>query len=165
MNTLIFFIHLALLVPVLEDIETNDSTPLDQPIRFSHRFHTELGLECTACHVLAEAEERASLPEISICMNCHSSLAKESAELDKLLKFSDSKEPIPWVPVYRLPFYVFFNHSIHTKADQSCQSCHGPVHDREGLWAEGDISMSGCIACHQKKNAALECNICHELNQ
>lgn len=161
MNSLIFLIHLAFFFPALED----NAKPVDQPIRFSHKSHSELGLECVACHVSAEAGDQASLPEISLCMNCHDSLGRESAELDKLKKFADSKEPIPWVPVYQLPFYVFFSHSIHAKAGESCRSCHGPIQDREVLWAEGDISMSGCIDCHLKKDASLECHVCHELNQ
>jgi hypothetical protein len=43
-----------------------------QPIRFSHRQHTQaLELGCTYCHVGADSESAAGMPSAQICMSCH----------------------------------------------------------------------------------------------
>jgi hypothetical protein len=36
------------------------------------------------------------------------------------------------------------------------------VAERDVLAKEGDISMGGCMTCHQQKKARNDCNACHE---
>lgn len=43
-----------------------------QPIQFSHRLHSgDLQIPCLYCHTAADKSQHASIPPVSVCMNCH----------------------------------------------------------------------------------------------
>ena len=162
----------AMLAPIVMEEEESASvsppvavSPVVQPIQFSHRLHNSLGLECIQCHPTTESEEQAGLPPLTLCMTCHESITRESSDLKKLKEMAKSGKSIPWEPVYQLPFFVFFVHDRHAEAGIPFSSCHGPVEERDVLRLEGDISMIGCMDCHQKQKASLDCHVCHELSQ
>lgn len=47
-----------------------------QPIAYSHRLHAgELQLDCLYCHFAAERSRHAGVAPLSVCMNCHASVA------------------------------------------------------------------------------------------
>ena len=96
-------------------------------------------------------------------MNCHQSIQQESPEIRNLAQFQKSGESIPWKRVYQLPPFVFFSHQKHLAAAVKCDTCHGPVGERESLWQERDISMTACVECHKLRQASLECNSCHDM--
>ena len=99
-----------------------------QPIPFSHRTHISKGLECKQCHPVPEPGDFAEIAGTGQCMACHTSIKSESPAIQKLAAFQKKGEDVPWEPVYLIPSYVFFNHSVHiTKAGAECESCHGPV--------------------------------------
>jgi hypothetical protein len=70
-----------------------------------------------------------------------------------------------WVRVYKVPDFVFFNHSSHVKAQVECQTCHGPIETRDVLAREVSTSMTTCMDCHVGRNVSNECNMCHDLGQ
>jgi formate-dependent nitrite reductase cytochrome c552 subunit len=136
-----------------------------QPVPFSHRKHTASGMKCTDCHAKAQREERAGLPAADQCMLCHASIRKDSPAVQSVAKFAADKKPIPWVRVYRLPDFVFFSHATHAKTGVECQTCHGPVSQRDVLQKEVSTSMRTCVECHRSRKAAVDCSRCHELGQ
>jgi hypothetical protein len=136
-----------------------------QPVPFSHRQHAATGTKCTDCHTKVRHEERAGLPTANQCMLCHVTIRKESPAVQRVAEFAANKEPIPWVRVYRLPDFVFFSHAAHVKANVECQTCHGPVAERDVLQKEVSTSMRTCVDCHRSRNASIDCSRCHELGQ
>ncbi len=132
-----------------------------QPIPFSHRLHAQQKLECRACHPVPEPGEFATLPETARCMSCHQSVKKESAAVQRLAEYHAAGKPVPWRRVYRIPDYVFFSHKEHVRAGASCETCHGPVAERDLLRKEKDITMAGCMECHRARQASLACDYCH----
>jgi hypothetical protein len=126
-----------------------------QPVPFSHRKHTELGLKCLDCHSTATKDARASFPGVAKCMSCHRTVRTAT--------------PIPaqvtWIRVYELPDFVFFSHAKHVNAKVACADCHGPVETRDVLAKEVSTSMVSCMNCHARKNASVACNMCHDLGQ
>ena len=62
-------------------------------------------------------------------------------------EFAKDKKPVPWVRVYQLPGYVWFSHKVHMKKG-ACETCHGPVAERDVLTREKPITMTACKACH-----------------
>jgi hypothetical protein len=135
-----------------------------QPIPYSHKQHLALGLQCRECHqTAAEPADDMILPETAKCMTCHVSIKKDSPSIQKLAQFKTDGKPVPWVRVYHLPDYVDFSHKEHlTKAKATCETCHGPVKERDAIRKESDISMAGCIDCHRANGASVACNFCHE---
>ena len=135
----------------------------EQPIPFSHRVHLSKGLECKNCHPVPEPGDFATIPATATCMNCHRTVKKESAAIQRLTELHEQNKPVEWRRVYRLPDYVFFSHKEHlAKAEVTCETCHGPVRERDALRKEKDINMAACMDCHRARQASLACNFCHD---
>jgi hypothetical protein len=132
----------------------------EQPLPYSHKTHVQLGLKCTDCHTMPGKGEMATFPPESLCMTCHASIKKDSPAIRKLAAFAKENKPVPWVRIYKLPDYVWFSHKIHMKK-ATCETCHGPVAERDVLKREKPITMVACMACHDETNALNECNTCH----
>jgi formate-dependent nitrite reductase cytochrome c552 subunit len=66
------------------------------------------------------------------------------------------------VRVYEIPDYVTFSHRAHIKAGNTCEDCHGKVAESDRLSRETDLSMGGCLNCHNTKNAGADCTFCHD---
>ena len=142
-----------------------EAEPVTQPIAFSHRQHAQLGVDCSVCHRTTETASEAGLPTVSYCMACHAAVASGSPDIKKLAEYAQHEKPVPWERVYRVPYYVFFSHQNHRQAGFECAVCHGKVADHNVLKRETDISMDGCVGCHQKHDASIECHLCHALDQ
>lgn len=136
-----------------------------QPVPFSHKVHMAAGTACKDCHPNAAVKERAGLPDAEKCMLCHQAIATGKPAIVKLVEMRKRGESPEWVRVYKVPDFVFFNHSSHVKAKLDCQTCHGPVGTRDVLAKEVSTSMTTCMDCHAGRNVSNECNLCHDLGQ
>ena len=133
-----------------------------QPIPYSHKQHLALGLNCKNCHEMRNPGEMMGIPEAAKCMTCHRAVKKDSPAIQKLAGFARASRPVPWVRVYQIPSYVDFSHKAHLESGATCADCHGPVAQRERLWRETDLSMTGCMSCHMARKTSLACSFCHE---
>jgi hypothetical protein len=119
---------------------TGNEAALEQPIGFSHYIHaTQLSMDCQYCHSEARKSIYAGVPPVQTCMNCHSKVKTELAEVKKIHHFYCGKEkcgpddvgqtgtPIEWNKVHDLPDYVHFAHNRHVQAGVNCTECHGQV--------------------------------------
>jgi hypothetical protein len=136
--------------------------PPAQPIPYSHKQHIALGLKCKDCHTNADPGELMGIPASSKCMTCHTTIKKDSPDIQKLAASDREKKPIYWVRVYQIPSFVYFNHRTHLESGAQCETCHGKVSERDRLFRETDISMGGCMKCHHANKASNACNYCHE---
>lgn len=136
----------------------------EQPLPFSHRVHVgSAGMKCEQCHPMPDPGDFAMLPPTSLCMSCHRTVKKDSAYIVKLAAADAEGRKIRWVPVYRIPDYVSFNHKQHVAVEGvTCETCHGPVAERDMLRREKDISMQACMECHRIKGASNDCLLCHD---
>ena len=135
-----------------------------QPIPYSHKTHLALGLQCSSCHTNADPGEFMGLPAESFCMSCHQAIKTDSPYIQKLAEAAKAGEPMPWVRLYEIPPYVYFSHRVHTTAGVTCETCHGPVRERDVMSKEVEHNMQTCMACHEAKQAPNECGTCHEEN-
>jgi c(7)-type cytochrome triheme protein len=136
--------------------------PPDQPVPYSHKVHLALGLKCDACHKNADPGEYMGFPTESFCMGCHVGIKVDSPHIGTLAAAARDKTPIPWVRVYQLPKYVYFSHRVHTTAGARCETCHGPVRERDVMSREVVHTMKSCMACHAATKARNDCGTCHE---
>lgn len=136
--------------------------PVKQPIAYSHKVHVSLGLKCANCHNMPGEGFLATYPKEQFCMSCHSSIKKDSTEIQKLAAFAGNKQQVPWARVYRVPDIVWFNHASHvTSGKVECQTCHGDVGNRDVLFKEVSTSMNSCMACHAARKVSNACDFCH----
>ena len=122
----------------------------EQPIAYSHELHVgQLGLDCRYCHVNVERAAVASVPPTSVCMNCHRLVGRDLATLELLRQSSETKQPIRWVRVHKVPEYAYFDHSIHVRAGVGCSTCHGDVAQMVEVRQVEPLSMGWCLECHR----------------
>jgi len=137
----------------------------EQPIPYSHKTHLANGLQCKNCHTNADPGEMMGFPATKTCMGCHTTIKKDSPAIQKLAAYNKDQKPVPWVRVYQIPNYVFFSHRVHTQTGATCQTCHGPVAEREVITKEVDHSMGNCMDCHRRNKASIDCTFCHDARQ
>lgn len=136
-----------------------------QPILFNHKKHLEdAGLTCFDCHLRVTTHQKASLPNIAVCQNCHKEAMTSSKEEEKLVRYISKQEQIPWVQVHRVPDHAYFSHRRHVMAGKiACPECHGNVMERTLPFSRPavEINMKFCIRCHEKKRVNTDCATCH----
>jgi len=148
--------------PFLFSAADQQSSPA-QPLPFSHKTHLTFHLSCIFCHANPEPGNQMTLPATETCMGCHASVATDRSSIQRLAKFAQSREPIPWKPVYSVPGFVYWSHRTHLQAGVSCENCHGDVAQMEVIVkAKNVTTMAGCVACHHQKDAPTGCETCHE---
>lgn len=135
----------------------------DQPIPFNHKLHVQTAkLGCNDCHAPVKTGALLTMPQPDKCMACHVAVATDKPDIKRLAAAYTAKENIAWTRVYRVPSFVTFSHKTHTDAGNKCEDCHGDVANAVAIAPVKDMSMGGCIACHQAKNAPATCDTCHE---
>jgi hypothetical protein len=136
--------------------------PPQQPVPFDHKLHVGLGAQCLDCHPIKAPGFAAGYPQAAKCMACHAAVKTDSPHIQKLAEAEKSQQPIEWVKVYRVPDYVWFSHQTHASdAKIACETCHGPVAERQVLFKEKPTSMVSCMDCHAQHEAPNDCDLCH----
>ena len=142
-------------------LDLRDPSPV-QPIAFSHKLHAGTnGIPCLFCHRYAATSSVAGIPAVADCRDCHRYIAAYASEIDKLMKYWERKEPIPWVRVYWLPDHVYFPHKMHIRAKIDCRTCHGDVAAMERITRKVHLKMGWCLGCHRQHKANIDCWTCH----
>ena len=137
-----------------------------QPIKFSHITHVQKNqIDCQFCHWTVNKAEFAAIPEVQTCMGCHKTVMgtteEQKTEIQKITKYYDSGEPIPWEKVHVMPDYLRFNHKRHVKGGIGCHECHGQIPEMEEVERVSSMKMGWCIDCHREKGASIDCAVCH----
>ena len=123
----------------------------DQPIAFSHKIHAgDNKVPCLYCHYAARTSRHAGIPPLSVCMNCHNLLEKQTVDIEKLKEAVQERRPVRWIKVHNLPDFVYFNHSQHVLSGVACQRCHGPVERMERVQQAAPLTMGWCLECHRE---------------
>lgn len=159
---LLFF---ALIIAALFFLVNGNTGAVLQPIPFDHHLHVvDQELECTLCHHRVMEHERAALPGIETCRECHEEKMTETETEKKLLGFISENREIPWQRIYRVPDHVFFSHRRHTVSGKiGCETCHGDVKALKEPpgYPLVPTSMDYCMDCHEERNVTNDCLSCH----
>lgn len=141
---------------------TNVNVPLDQPVPFSHKHHTEeLGIDCRFCHPSVETSAKAGVPSTETCMACHSQIWTNAPALAPVRESYEKGTPIRWQRVNKVPEFVYFDHSIHIARGLNCNTCHGPVQQMHITWKGNYFFMRWCLECHTEPEKYLYADPAH----
>jgi len=88
------------------------------------------------------------MPAVNTCMGCHTIVAAQRPEIQKLAKYAADKRPVPWVRIHKVPEYVHFPHVRHVNAGVTCQTCHGQVQKMAQVYQYASLNMGWCVNCH-----------------
>ena len=140
-----------------------------QPIQFPHNIHVNLGIQCLYCHPGALRGPSPGLPTETKCWGCHQQITVRNSEVNKLISYVKQNKPIPWVPVFLLPDFVYYSHRPHIAAGLHCEDCHGEI--SQMTVAEPRLmNMGWCLNCHKARYAndpvmltkLTDCITCHK---
>lgn len=145
-----------------------------QPIKFSHKLHAgNMKIDCQYCHTAVDKSRHATIPAVSICMNCHSLARKNKPEIIKLTQYYEQNKPVLWKRVHKLGDFAYFNHSVHVNKGINCIHCHGDVQRMDVIGQMKSFTMGSCLDCHRNarsklpelagtiKNGPENCYACH----
>lgn len=161
-----FYIGLILLFAAVLLFSSNDTAKLQadkthqdrsEIIKFSHRVHAELLIECIDCHSAAPTSTSSYdnlLAMKSDCALCHDVDDPDNCQLchfeDTYVTFEE-REPD-----------LYFNHQQHyEELDISCQTCHANVEEADYATAEHMPIKADCMSCHDGGQASMDCESCH----
>jgi hypothetical protein len=121
----------------------------EQPVKFPHPVHVNtLQMNCAFCHNAAGQSPDPGLPAVGTCMACHTLVAADRPEIQKLSAYWNKRQPVPWVRVHKVPEYVHFPHMRHVNAGVTCQTCHGQVNNMSQVFQAQSLNMGWCVQCH-----------------
>ncbi len=128
----------------------------EQPIPFSHKLHAgEMLIDCQYCHSAVSKSRFASIPAVSVCMNCHQVARKNKESIIQLTKYYEEDKALSWKRVHRVPDYAYFNHSVHVNKGIDCTECHGRIKDMEVVQQVSSFTMGSCLDCHRNAHDKL----------
>ncbi|HTB91785.1 MAG TPA: cytochrome c3 family protein [Candidatus Sulfotelmatobacter sp.] len=135
----------------------------EQPIAYSHKQHLAFSLTCARCHTNPEPGKLMTFPETATCMQCHATIATDKPAIQKLASYASSKEPIPWVRVYKVLPGIAWSHRPHLAAGVKCETCHGAVAEMAAMSEVTSVTtMYSCLNCHEMNHAKSSCDTCHK---
>lgn len=167
-------VSLALLLVaavVLAQSPADSPPPAAEPVAFSHKAHTQKGIDCLFCHSNAPRGQVASIPSVEKCMGCHQAVTpkdpKAAAEVEKVRKAWKAGVPLRWEKKFDQPDFVYFSHRPHIQANVACQECHGDVGNTDMPAPGYDVNMGFCLNCHRKQSPEkvaklTDCATCHK---
>ncbi len=159
---LLLIVGLAGTVIFLNRLGVNVGYAPTQPILFSHKKHAgDNQIPCMYCHANADKSRHATVPELSVCMNCHSVVKTDSPLIQQVQKAYKENKPIEWIKVHDLPDFVFFNHKRHMAKGIDCATCHGDVKNMDKITQVETLNMGFCVNCHRENKAPTDCYTCH----
>lgn len=138
-----------------------------QPIAFPHTIHAGVDrIDCQYCHFSAERSVDAGIPPVATCWGCHQQIrgtdAAQQTEIQKVVDYWESAEPIPWVRIYKVADHVHFPHMRHIAAGVDCATCHGDVREMAVIEEVNQpLSMGWCVSCHIERSVSRDCAVCH----
>ncbi len=155
----------VVILPTVWIVAGYSNAAIRQPLPFSHKLHVaENELECIECHTRVLDHQRATLPLLEVCQDCHSEELTETELESQLLAFTTTGQAIPWQRIYAVPEHVYFSHRRHAAlGGLACELCHGDVSslDRPPPAPVVPLTMDGCMDCHAANNITNDCLACH----
>ena len=131
-------------------------------------------MDCQYCHTGVTYSDKAGIPPLSTCLNCHMAIGYSNKEVQKIHDYVKKNKSPEWVRVHNMPDHVKFSHAPHIKAllkpgqptKTSCVPCHGNVPTMKVVTQVKSLNMGFCIDCHRKeeskmKGADTDCSTCH----
>ena len=156
--------------------DTFDGKDVEQPINYSHKLHAgDLGINCLYCHTYARRSKVAGIPPTAKCMGCHTVVATDKPEIEKLTAMWAKNQSPAWNKVNDTPDFVHFSHERHLQkflfdnpdmdikdSPDVCAMCHGDMNTVGVAKKMKPLTMGFCVRCHEANQGPADCTRCHK---
>jgi hypothetical protein len=130
-----------------------------------HETHLEHELECADCHAPDDEAANPTIPEASVCLECHEDLAEESAPVRAYFESVRAKDGDFVFPRRWKGKDTIFSHARHRTAKIDCAECHGEPSNGPFQKPKSVALMTACVDCHKEQTVAADCETCHSLER
>ena len=90
----------TLFLLIILTISCSRSETYNQPVAYNHKLHVEeADLGCLDCHKGVLTHQKATIPNIDVCIECHEEAMSDSKEEEKVVNYISENRQIPWVQV------------------------------------------------------------------
>ncbi len=174
----------SLLPPGADSPDEGPSTAVFPPqrvtLRFNHKSHAAIGVQCTTCHAGVRESDSSKdklLPKPTTCDGCHGS---DHSNRDAVQPGPTSRGACAFCHLGYAPSdgnlvaqvdiprpNLAFTHKKHLAQGAKCTQCHGDVSQLELATRDQMPRMAGCFSCHQSSDsggahaAKSACTTCH----
>ncbi len=141
---------------------------MSQPFRFNHQKMLHQSIECLDCHTQAAKADKAGLPALDTCLDCHEAIDKKQPANRQVVNLFDADKQFKLAAnVTAIPSDIIFSHKLHvTDKKIACAQCHKGIKDNTVVSKELRTDMKDCIACHAKTPTIADpnnCATCHQV--
>ena len=159
-----FIVLVVILYDNAQYVGSQEGYAPEQPIPFDHQLHAGVHeIDCQYCHDGVETSKNANIPSVGVCMNCHSGIATDNPDVQKIIEAYENEEPIEWERIHNIADHAFFSHAQHVNvAGLDCESCHGQVDEMPKVEQVENMTMGWCIDCHRETEVDLTNEYYHE---
>jgi hypothetical protein len=135
-------------------------------IAFNHKFHLERGPTCEDCHAGVEKSDKAPMPTLETCMECHEEIDAKKPKEKTVGAFLDKPGGAPiWSRVTAQSPDIVFSHRTHVAKKVACAECHKGIAESTAVTKDLAVDMDACTTCHEQKGAKNDCATCHRAAQ
>lgn len=126
--------------------------------QFSHKIHTEKGVNCKACHISADKDNMAGMPKEDNCILCHATVY-DGKPVEKIYTLNQ------WQAARGAALDIFddvkFSHKEHINYGKKCSDCHKDIAKSEVVASEHISNANTCVQCHSQWLNQTLCGKCH----
>jgi len=174
----------AFLPPGADSPDDGPSTAIYPPqritLRFNHKWHSSMGVQCTTCHQnvpTSESTKTSLIPVPTTCDGCHGT---DHSNPNAVLAGRGTRGQCQFCHLGYAPSdgnivaplemprpNLNFTHKKHLAQGFKCTQCHGEVAQVELATRDQLPRMAGCFGCHQATDSAgphaakSACTTCH----
>jgi hypothetical protein len=132
-------------------------------LTFDHKFHLGKGVACEDCHEGTEKSDKAPMPPLEFCLNCHTDIDAKKPPERTVAAFLDKPGGTPqWSHVTAQAPGIVFSHKTHVAKKLECAECHKGIEESTAVSKDLFVDMDACVNCHKAKQAKTDCATCHK---
>ncbi|MBI5360078.1 MAG: cytochrome c3 family protein [Planctomycetes bacterium] len=128
---------------------------------FNHSIHVQNGVDCDTCHQTTKTGDLAGLPDLNVCLACHTGETAGQPE-PRVAAFFGRDNTAEWSKKTLFSSEVIFSHQKHLGAGFACAECHKGVDVSTKPSGALMPTMETCIGCHKDTTGAENCATCHQ---
>ena len=147
---------------------TINQRTVNKEIAFDHSIHANLTgvTNCEPCHTYRQDGSFTGLPQIAVCLTCHTE--SSDAVNAELLKYKTTD--VPWESHAKQTKKVFFSHKVvktsvfdngNNKMSCNFNVCHGKMGASDSYSGTKQLNRVECEDCHAALKISNRCMVCH----
>ena len=141
----------------VKDTKKQETIP-EETHGFGHKIHIEGGFACNSCHMKADKNAEAGMPNEMLCGFCHKTVY-DNQPVGNYYNMAEWKSAHM---VSRAKYQeINMSHAQHMSMGVKCEECHADVANSVKVTSGHIPVKAACFKCHAGWNTKEKCETCH----